>query len=719
MTEHSRETTEQGNEPASLGSETVSPEKHKATQRRKLLIGAAGGVALIVVLAVGIPWTLEALHTVSTDDAYVNGHVTFVAARVRGQVARVLVDDNNRVRRGDLLVALDKEPYQTAVAVKKAAVDTAEADLRAAVATVHGIEAEARSRRWALQHAMEDVANRIAELNTRVAGVDKSKAALTLAELQFERGRQLVATNNIPRSEYDSRQATLVSARAELVQALADVNQTRVSLGLKSLPLESKDLGQVPPDLDQTFSSVREAQAALIQSAAQLGVLESYNQTPKEMVEAFEKAGPAEIDRTLARLAADAPTVKQAEAKLEAAKRDLAQAELDLRYCDIVAEIDGVITRRNVNPGNNVQVGQGLMAIRSLDEVWVDANFKETQLGDLRIGQPVDLNVDMYGSRQVFKGRVAGFTMGTGSTLSLLPAAERHGQLRQGGAAVAGPHRPRGLRCREEPALHRHLGRPGRAHQRTGDRTRCRQVPASLAVAPTGRRFHRGRARRQEMTALAAVSPRGATNPWVVAAIVVVPTFMEVLDTTIAVVALRYIAGGLSATVDDGEWVLTSYLAANAIILPITGWLSAHLGRRTYFLLSIGVFTLASGLCGMATSLNELIFFRVIQGLAGGGLQPSSQGVLLDAFPREKQGVAMTLFGLAALLAPDRRPDARRLDHRPVFLALGVPNQRAGRPARLRRLLAEASGSRLSHRRSGWSCARSRSASTRSACRCW
>src|SRR6478752_1391295 len=154
------------------------------------------------------------------------------------------------------------------------------------------------------------------------------------------------------------------------------------------------------------------------------------------------------------------------------------------------------------------------------------------------------------------------------------------------------------------------------------------------------------------MTVLTHARSHGATNPWVVAAIVVVPTFMEVLDTTIAVVALRHIAGGLSATVDDGEWVLTSYLAANAIILPITGWLSAHLGRRTYFLLSIGVFTLASGLCGIATSLNQLILFRVIQGLAGGGLQPSSQGVLLDAFPREKQGMAMTLFGLAALLAP-------------------------------------------------------------------
>jgi MFS transporter, DHA2 family, multidrug resistance protein len=152
--------------------------------------------------------------------------------------------------------------------------------------------------------------------------------------------------------------------------------------------------------------------------------------------------------------------------------------------------------------------------------------------------------------------------------------------------------------------------------------------------------------------ALSLQTPQAAMNPWVVAAAVVVPTFMEVLDTTIAVVALRYIVGGLSATVIDGEWVLTSYLASNAIILPITGWLNKRFGRRNYFLASIAVFTLASGLCGMATSLSQLILFRVIQGLAGGGLQPSSQGILLDAFPREKQGVAMTLFGLAALIAP-------------------------------------------------------------------
>jgi DHA2 family multidrug resistance protein len=145
---------------------------------------------------------------------------------------------------------------------------------------------------------------------------------------------------------------------------------------------------------------------------------------------------------------------------------------------------------------------------------------------------------------------------------------------------------------------------------------------------------------------------RQTVDPRLVAVAVVIPTFMEVLDTTIANVALRYIAGGLSSPVTDSEWVITSYLAANAIILPISGRLAARLGRRNYFLLSIALFTLASALCGMATSLSALIAFRVLQGLAGGGLQPSSQGILLDAFPLEKQGGAMTVFGIAALLAP-------------------------------------------------------------------
>ena len=263
-------------------------------------------------------------------------------------------------------------------------------------------------------------------MRARIAGVDKSRAELVLAQLDFDRAAKLVVTNDIPRELYDQRQAALLAARADVTAALADVRQIRASLGLPP-QRDERDLGQVPADIDQTFSSVLQAQADLIQSAAQLGVIHSFEETPKQMLEAFEKEG--DINSTFARLAATAPDVKQAEAKLEVAKRDLDQAELDLRYCDVVAEIDGVITRRNVNPGDNVQVGQSLMAIRSLDEIWVDANFKETQLGDLRIGQPVDLYVDMYGDRHVFKGRISGFTMGTGSTLALLPPENATGNF--------------------------------------------------------------------------------------------------------------------------------------------------------------------------------------------------------------------------------------------------------------------------------------------------
>jgi membrane fusion protein (multidrug efflux system) len=219
-------------------------------------------------------------------------------------------------------------------------------------------------------------------------------------------------------------------AQAGVVQALADANQIRVSLGLQSVPEDSAALDQAPADLDETFSSVLQAQAELIQSAAQLGVVHSYNQSPKEMLEQFDKLDPqGNVDRTFDRLAAAAPGVKQAEAKLEAAQRDLTLAELDLRYCDVVSEIDGVVTRRNVNAGNDVQVGQSLMAVRSLSEIWIDANFKETQLRELRIGQAADLYVDMYGDKQVFTGRITGFTMGTGSTLALLPAQNATGNF--------------------------------------------------------------------------------------------------------------------------------------------------------------------------------------------------------------------------------------------------------------------------------------------------
>jgi membrane fusion protein (multidrug efflux system) len=203
-----------------------------------------------------------------------------------------------------------------------------------------------------------------------------------------------------------------------------------VALGLPPQPEGGGDLAQTPPDLDQTFSSVRQALASLMQSAAEIGVSDSFNKTPKETVEDFYKRdATGDIDKIYDKLLKNAPAVKQAEAKLAQAQADLATAQLNLRYCDVRSEIDGVVTRRNVNPGDNVIVGQSLMAVRSLTEIWIDANFKETQLGDLRIGQLADLDVDMYGSRQRFEGRIQGFTFGTGSTLALLPAQNATGNF--------------------------------------------------------------------------------------------------------------------------------------------------------------------------------------------------------------------------------------------------------------------------------------------------
>jgi DHA2 family multidrug resistance protein len=141
-------------------------------------------------------------------------------------------------------------------------------------------------------------------------------------------------------------------------------------------------------------------------------------------------------------------------------------------------------------------------------------------------------------------------------------------------------------------------------------------------------------------------------NPWIVAMVVTIGTFMEVLDTSIANVALPHISGSLSASQDEGAWVLTSYLVANAIVLPISGWLSSILGRKNFYLISVFFFTVFSAACGMAPTLAVLILFRVAQGLAGGGLQPSVQAILADSFSAEKRGMAMALYTVAILVAP-------------------------------------------------------------------
>ena len=398
--------------------------------RRWLLLAV-----LVVGLAIGgyflVPWVDVMLNTVSTDDAYVNGHVTYVAPRVAGQVTRVFVDDNYRVKRGDILVQLDKEPYQVELAIREAALDAAKADLVAAEAQVRAQVAQAHANRYKMEHSMEDVRTQIANLHAAVATLRSKEATLKLAKANLRRGQELRESGGISKEDLDQREQAVNVNEAAVEQALEEIYAIRAGLGLPREPDKGKKLTDVPDNLDQTFSSVQSSLATLLQSGAQFGyVPTSFDSTPKKAFADFYELDPShKLDVIIAKLMPEAPAIKQAQAKLLQAQKALDQAKLNLRYTDVVSEIDGVVTRRNVNPGNHVAVGQNLMAIRSLTEIWIDANFKETQLADLRIGQRVRCEVDMYGSRHEYEGRITGFTMGTGQTLALLPPQNATGNF--------------------------------------------------------------------------------------------------------------------------------------------------------------------------------------------------------------------------------------------------------------------------------------------------
>ncbi len=151
-------------------------------------------------------------------------------------------------------------------------------------------------------------------------------------------------------------------------------------------------------------------------------------------------------------------------------------------------------------------------------------------------------------------------------------------------------------------------------------------------------------------------SAAGDRNPWLIAVVVSIATFMLVLDTSIANVALRYIAGSMAAGLDESTWVITTYLVANAVIIPVSGWLADVIGRKRFYMLCVAVFTVASFFCGLAPNLASLIFFRIIQGLGGGGMAPSEQAILADTFPPEKRAQAFALYGVAVIVAPTVGP---------------------------------------------------------------
>ena len=196
-------------------------------------------VIVVVVILLALPRVLHALHTVSTDDAYVNSYVTFVAPRVAGQVSRVLVDDNNRVKKGDVLVELDPEPYKVQVAIAQAAVNSAQADLIAAKATVQSQVGQIRSLRFQLDHAVEEVNDQVALLNAHVATLAQAKAGLVLAQAEFDRAQHLLLAGKVVSSRGirpEKRSARRFRGRKGQHRRLESVSQARVALGLPGDP---------------------------------------------------------------------------------------------------------------------------------------------------------------------------------------------------------------------------------------------------------------------------------------------------------------------------------------------------------------------------------------------------------------------------------------------------------------------------------------------------
>jgi membrane fusion protein (multidrug efflux system) len=372
-------------------------ERPVAPRRRSMLKLGLGAFALIL-LAAGYFWA-HGRNRESTDDAQVDGHVAPISAKISGSVIQVLVEHNQHVKAGDVLVRLDPRDYQAKVDQARAALSVAEAQANAAQVGVpmtrattasgaSGAAAQVAAAQADLERAR--VAARQAETSgiaVAQANVAEAEANNRKAQADLERMRPLAAREEISRQQFDAYEAAAQVAVAQLHAAQQQLEAAQQAAAKARADEQSK------------LAGVEAARAGLQESRA--------NQQQVNVNEAQAKSAAA--------------AVLQARANLEA-------AELQLSYCTITAPIDGVVTQKNVEPGQILSPGQGLMAIIPLRNVWVTANFKETQLEHVRPGQPAEIKVDMYGGRKL-PARVDSIAGATGSRTSLLPAENATGNF--------------------------------------------------------------------------------------------------------------------------------------------------------------------------------------------------------------------------------------------------------------------------------------------------
>ncbi|MGH9140307.1 MAG: HlyD family secretion protein [Vicinamibacterales bacterium] len=355
------------------------------------------GVVILLALGAGLwAWSLSGRE--STDDAQVDAHVTQLAARVGGTVIKVAVDDNQLVEAGTLLVQLDPGDYQVAVDKARAELADAEASALAAqsgvpitstttasnVTTARGGVAQAQSGVVAAEKEIEAAHARLVSAQARLREADANAAK---SARDVDRLRGLLAKDEVSQQMFDATSAT-----AEAQKATVDSMRSQVA---------------------EAEAGIRVAESKLAQARA------GEQQAHAEMQTA--QTGPSQVRATKARASA-------AEAKARQMRAALAQAELNLQYTTVKAPVRGIVSKKGINPGQVVQAGQPLLALVQIDDVWVTANYKETQLKDMRPGQRAVVSVDAYGGRE-YSGKVDSIAGATGARFSLLPPENATGNF--------------------------------------------------------------------------------------------------------------------------------------------------------------------------------------------------------------------------------------------------------------------------------------------------
>jgi len=355
------------------------------------------GVVLVLVIAVGAWWWLSQ-NKESTDDAQVDAHVTLIASRIGGTVLKVSVDDNQVVEAGTVLVEIDPRDYQVAVDKAKAELADAEATAIAAQSNVPITSTSTQSGVSTAQSAIEQARSVI---DSAAKEVEAAKARLTAAQSHLRE-----AEANATRSRRDVE-------RLQGLLAKDEVSQQQYDAAVATADAQAAATDTARAQIAEAEAGIRMAESR--QAAAQAGEASARASLRNA------QTGPEQVTAMRAR-------ASSAQAHVEQAKATLAQAELNLQYTVIKAPARGVVSRKNVNPGQVVQANQPLMSLVQTDDVWITANFKETQLNEMRPGQRVVVSVDAYDGKK-FQGKVDSIAAATGARFSLLPPENATGNF--------------------------------------------------------------------------------------------------------------------------------------------------------------------------------------------------------------------------------------------------------------------------------------------------